>query len=204
MSKVKDRKHSADKQKSDSMLLAKMYTNPICSSALTIDDLNSNKLDFATLARELEKKVNKIIDGDLCGIECMLMTQAITLNVIFNNLTRLITRAEYIPQLQVYSDIALKSQNQCRQTLAVLAELKNPKRTMFVKQQNLAINQQVNNETATINSEKTGALKNELLSIEAKKHETLDNRRAFTSINTNPEMETVEASRSENPRRKSD
>ncbi|MGH8646968.1 MAG: hypothetical protein ACREX4_21935 [Gammaproteobacteria bacterium] len=41
--------------------------------------------------------------------------------------------------------LALKAQNQCRQTLAALAEIKNPRRTTFIGQQNNATNQQVNN-----------------------------------------------------------
>lgn len=40
---------------------------------------------------------------------------------------------------------ALKAQNQCRQTLAALAEIKNPRRTTLIGQQNNATNQQVNN-----------------------------------------------------------
>ncbi|MGH8608246.1 MAG: hypothetical protein ACREX9_12750 [Gammaproteobacteria bacterium] len=47
--------------------------------------------------------------------------------------------AQYLNQHQTYMLLALKAQNQCRQTLAALAEIKNPRRTTFVGQQNTEI-----------------------------------------------------------------
>jgi hypothetical protein len=41
--------------------------------------------------------------------------------------------------------IALKAQNKSRQTLVTLIEFKNPTKTTFIRQQNNAISQQVNN-----------------------------------------------------------
>jgi hypothetical protein len=50
--------------------------------------------------------------------------------------------AERLEQIQVYGHLALKAQNQCRATLATLADIKNPQAVAFIK--NTATNQQVN------------------------------------------------------------
>ncbi len=111
------------------------------------------------------------------------------------------SKSDTIPQVQAYSDIALKAQNQSRKTLTVITELKNPKQTMFVKQQNLAVNQQINNDTQSKNFKKIENPTNELL-LDAKPHETLELRRPREAIAVNPEMETVEKiNRGKDPRR---
>jgi hypothetical protein len=46
---------------------------------------------------------------------------------------------------ETYLRLALKAQAQCRATLETLAEVKNPKPPTFVRQQNVAYQQQVNN-----------------------------------------------------------
>lgn len=55
------------------------------------------------------------------------------------------TRAECTEQLDLYARLALKAQNQQRQTLRTLAEIRNPRRATFIRQQNQAVNQQVFN-----------------------------------------------------------
>jgi len=44
-----------------------------------------------------------------------------------------------------YMRLALRAQNQCQATLRTLGEIKSPKNVAFVKQANIAKNQQVNN-----------------------------------------------------------
>ncbi|WP_423456075.1 hypothetical protein [Ottowia sp. VDI28] len=46
---------------------------------------------------------------------------------------------------QVYTQLALKAQSNSRATLEALIEVKRPKQISFVRQANLAQNQQVNN-----------------------------------------------------------
>lgn len=53
--------------------------------------------------------------------------------------------ATHTDQLDLYARLTLKAQNQLRQTLATLAEIRNPRRTTFIRQQNQAVNQQVLN-----------------------------------------------------------
>jgi hypothetical protein len=95
--------------------------------------------------------------------------------------------SEYLNQVQIYTKIALKAQSQCRQTLAALAEIKNPKRTTFIKNQ--ATNQQVNfNENSEKNNQNSS---NELLT--GNNYETLDARGTTRPIPDNKEMATVGA-----------
>lgn len=82
-------------------------------------------------------------------------------------------------------------------------ELKNPSRATFIKQQNNAITQQVNNEVKSNhkNFENPEKVANELLEI---KYEQRMNTRTTTSpIPVDPAMATVEVCRSKNSRRKS-
>lgn len=78
-------------------------------------------------------------------IERMLLAQATTLQSLFAHFMTKVVRADGLPKLQAFADLALKSQNQCRRTLATLAEIRNPRRTQFITQQNNAAIQQVNN-----------------------------------------------------------
>ena len=179
-----------EKKKQRTIVESELCVESIFCSAFTIHTMCGKDTDFVILTKQLKQKIDKVNAGDIQGVECMLAAQAHTLDVVFNKMMIQARSASFIPQLQAYSEIALKAQNQCRQTLAVLAELKNPKRTMFVKQQNLAINQQVNNNAKPENSKKVEKTANELL-IEAKEHETLDIGGTVETIPANPKLETV-------------
>ncbi|MGH9905868.1 MAG: hypothetical protein ACRD8U_09850, partial [Pyrinomonadaceae bacterium] len=88
-------------------------------------------------------------DGDLKRAEGMLIAQAHALQAIFTNLSWRAAKAQYMSQFQPYIALALKAQSQCRTTLQTLGELKYPKETAFIRQQNVAVNQQVNNGTSS-------------------------------------------------------
>ena len=83
--------------------------------------------------------------------EELLMLQAELLNLVFVDNVMRMKAADMIPPARLFGDIALKAQNQCRRTVMALADLRNPKRTTFIRQQNNAVNQQVNNETGPVN-----------------------------------------------------
>src|SRR3546814_10396254 len=51
----------------------------------------------------------------------------------------------HLPATEQYMRLALKAQSQARTTIETLAEVKNPKAVAFMKQANIANNQQVNN-----------------------------------------------------------
>jgi hypothetical protein len=101
--------------------------------------------DVGTLIDELSERTRKLADGDMAGVEAMLYGQAHALQSIFVNLSRRAVKQEYLKQYGTYLNLALKAQAQCRATLETLAVVKYPKAPTFVRQQNVAYQQQVNN-----------------------------------------------------------
>jgi hypothetical protein len=85
--------------------------------------------------------------GDLAEYEGMLGAQAYALNAIFLEMTRraAMNMGTHLGATEQYMRLALKAQSQARTTIETLAEVKNPKAVAFVKQANIANNQQVNN-----------------------------------------------------------
>lgn len=148
----------------------------------------------------MKAKAAKVQDGDMAEVEATLTAQAVALNAIFNGLAQRAANnmGQYMGACETYLRLALKAQAQCRATLETLAEVKNPKVPTFVRQQNVAYQQQVNNGDAQkpshdlpARTEKTVNSTNELLSEE--KHAALDTRGTGAAGATNPEMATVEA-----------
>ena len=101
--------------------------------------------EAVSIMRELASKVN---DGDLTSLEDTLTVQAKTLDVMFNELARraALNMGEHLGACETYLRMALKAQTQCRATIETLAEVKYPKVVTFVRQQNVAYQQQVNND----------------------------------------------------------
>jgi hypothetical protein len=187
-------------------LKSKLYTNCFYTAAEAITSLHGHghSLDFSTLTEKLIESGKKVSSGDLKEIEHMLMTQAKTLDYLFYDAIGKLTDLNMINQIEVFINIAFRAQTQCRKTLAVLAELKHPRRTTFIKQQNNAITQQVNNEVKSNpkNFENSEKIANELL--EVKHEQRLDTRTAPSSITTDPAMATMEICRRKDTRRKRD
>jgi hypothetical protein len=154
--------------------------------------------DISALIDELSTRTKALKEGDMAGVEAMLYSQAHALQSIFVNLSRRAIKQEYLKQFGTYLGLALKAQAQCRVTLETLAEVKYPKAPTFVRQQNVAYQQQVNNggvesnatNTRTHAREKSANQSNELL--EASHGERLVSGEAGTAGSTNPELATVE------------
>ena len=170
------------------MANADIATESVPNAALTIQASHGGNADLETLICKLDKQVGKVVDGDTRRIETMLMTQAQTLDAIFHKLMKSAFKSEYVSQLQVYADIALKAQNQSRKALMALTEIKHPHRTTFIKQQNNAVNQQVNNQSENLKKFEKSA--NELLS--EKHHETMDISGAPETITIDSPMAALE------------
>jgi hypothetical protein len=114
------------------------------------------------------------------------------LDALFNNLALRASRAEYISQMEKYLHLGLKAQSQCRQTLQALGELKNPRRTVFIKQTNTAGQQIVSNGAASSEDLKnSGNPTNELL--EHTHGERLDFGETAEAGRIDMAMETVDA-----------
>lgn len=108
----------------------------------------------------MREKIAKVKAGDLSDVEATLTAQAATLDTVFNELARraALNMGEHLSATETYLRLALKAQAQCRATLETLAEVKYPKAATFVRQQNVAYQQQVNNgdDKATITRAGTG------------------------------------------------
>ena len=185
------------------MTNTEVYTNCFASAALAIDRLHGKNLDSVTVMQNLMESAKKIENGDITEIEDMLMTQSKALDYMFYETLNKLVNLDMLHQLQVFTDIALRVQNQSRKTLVALAELKHPKRTTFIKQQNNAVNQQINNgyEPTITNSEKNKIVANELL--EEKNEQWLDRKTPEIASPENTPVEALAKCRRKNSRRKS-
>ena len=106
----------------------------------------AGEADLGELVKDLDKRIDKIKDGDMSSVEAMLFGQAKVLETIFTSLARRAANNDGLKQFQVNLTLALKAQAQCRSTLEALAEIKNPRPVQFVKQANMTTGpQQVNN-----------------------------------------------------------
>ena len=108
----------------------------------------------------MREKIARVKAGDLSDVEATLTAQAATLDTVFNELARraALNMGEHLGATETYLRLAFKAQAQCRATLETLAEVKYPKAATFVRQQNVAYQQQVNNgdDNATITRAGTG------------------------------------------------
>lgn len=119
----------------------------------------------------LVDQVREVQKGNLSEVEATLMAQVKTLDTIF---VRLATRAEmnmgeHMKAMETYLRLAMKAQSQCRATAETLAEIKNPRSVAFVRQANIANNQQVNSgqptPVAEPRAEQHQSEQNELLEV---------------------------------------
>lgn len=126
--------------------IAKTLTRPEVLAAATIDSWQYDTHDVNDLADELARTVAATQSGDLGRAEAMLISQAQTLDTIFNNLMRRSVNQKMMCHWDAYMRMGMRAQNQCRMTLATLGEMKNPAPVAFVKQANISHGpQQVNN-----------------------------------------------------------
>ena len=105
-------------------------------------------LDVVALTDVLKEQAAKVNKGNLALAEGMLMNQATALQALFSKLIEKGMGAEYLPQFESFTRIALRAQAQCTRTLEVLAAIKNPP-VVIAKQANIAHQQQVNNSIPT-------------------------------------------------------
>ena len=97
---------------------------------------------------EFRKRADEARAGSLALAERMLMSQALSLQVVYTQLMSRSSRIKDIKRLQPMIQLALKAQSNCRVTLETLNEFKNPRQVAFVRQTNVANGpQQVNNGT---------------------------------------------------------
>ena len=143
----------------------------------------------------MQADIKAVNSGNLDKLEGMLTAQAEALNAIFNNFAKRAIHATHMPQLDTYTRLAMKAQAQCRTTVEAIAEIKYPKSATFIKQANIAQQQQVNNGQEKVPArarEKNITPTNELLAEPA--HAALDTRTAGPAIGLDSQLEAVGAS----------
>ena len=185
---------AAQTGKDAAMATARMVTSPTVRGAVTGQAFSKafGDTDLAALIEVLAKQNESVRGGDLARAENMLMTQAHTLDAIFNELARraALNMGEYINATERYLRLALKAQSQCRATLETLATIKNPP-VIYAKQANISNGpQQVNNGTspASVGGE-TSIEPNKLL--EQQHGQWLDTGTTGAAIGADKELETV-------------
>ena len=123
----------------------------------------------------------------------MLYSQAVALNMMFASLSMKASIQTNVDVRQTLTNLCLKSQNQSRNTIQTLINLKQPNQTSFIKQQtNVAGgHQQINNGVIPSSPEK---LLNEPIELlEANHGEWLDKGTKAKAERVNTELETVGA-----------
>lgn len=136
----------------EAMTKARNIMAPSVRGAVTTQAFSGvyGETDLTSLIKVLAQQNGKVKDGNLSRAESLLMTQAHTLDAIFNELARRAAgnMGEYMNAMDRYLRLALKAQSQCRATLETLATIKNPP-VIYAKQANIANGpQQVNNGTS--------------------------------------------------------
>jgi len=168
-------------------LLAVVKLKPNFSAARIITSCAGSMDEMQTI--DSLQEMNDALDaGDMKTVEAMLLCNAHSLQAIFEKFAVKMNQAEYTDQLVTYSKIALRAQNQMRQTLATLIEAKNPKRATFIKQQHNTLNQQINEAEIP---EKEINPANQLL--EEKDGQRLDTGKKGANVEDDSQMETVGA-----------
>ena len=93
----------------------------------------------------LQKQVMAVNKGDMKDVEALLVSQAYTLDAIFNRMAQRAQDQQSDRWFELFLKLGLRVQAQCARTLETLSTIKNPPNVAFVKQANIAHTQQVNN-----------------------------------------------------------
>lgn len=156
-------------------------------------------LDIRATASVLRTHCDRMAKQDMRHAEDMLLNQAHALQAMFYDLARTAKGQSNLTQIQTLTTLALKAQSQCRATLQTLSDVKYPKQATFIKQANIAGQQQVNNgvqpnNTPPSREEKT-IQSNELLKETGNETEIIgmDIGTARSAIGTDPQLEAVGA-----------
>ncbi len=153
--------------------------------------------DTDDLLSTLRESIRRTQDGDLSGLEAMLVAQASALQTMFIAMVMRSSKAQQTRNCETYLALALKAQAQSRATISALVDLKFPRQATFVKQANIAHGpQQVNNGAARAgaisHAEENRPEQNKLLEVNhGKPGGRLDTRAAQTAGRADTAVETV-------------
>lgn len=182
-------------------LKAKTYLSPSVSAMSVVKAYSPEcGLDLAEMVFAMRDFNKAVADDDMRRVEAMLLGQAHALQSMFADLAYRAKHQTGLAAIQTIMGLALKAQSQCRATLQTLSDVKYPKQATFIKQANIASQQQVNNgahppSTEHSAREEKPKHQNELLKDTS--HETkiigMDTGTARQTIGADPHLETVGA-----------
>jgi hypothetical protein len=127
--------------------LAHVASDPETQAAMNLSlwsqPADGERPEIAPLVEMIHQRVEQIIEsGSLEGVETMLVTQAITLQAVGDNLLRRASLATHLKSIEVFTKLGLRAFSQCRANIEALATIERP----ALKQTNIANGpQQVNN-----------------------------------------------------------
>lgn len=150
----------------------------------------ASQIDTPGLMAALKEQILAVNAGDLRHAEAMLIGQATSLQTLFSRLTERAMAQEYLHSMEAILKLALRCQNQARQTLETLATVRNPP-LVVAKQANIGANVLVNN-----GRDAPLAVKNENPQTQLLREghgTTMDSIGATAPIGIDPAVETVAA-----------
>ena len=166
-------------------------------------DSVSKQVDMEFARKVIGQGIEELKKGNLAKLEEMLYSQAVALNMMFASLSMKASIQTNVDVRQTLTNLCLKSQNQSRNTIQTLINLKQPNQTSFIKQQtNVAGgHQQINYGVIPSSPEK---LLNEPIELlEANHGEWLDKGTKATAKRVDTKLETLgEVHRGKNTPRK--
>lgn len=164
-------------------LKAKSANSALFASAILTKEYGKptfGEIELQQLHDEIKASNQAIQDGNLNGLEAMLLGQAKALQSMFVNFARRANSQEYMKSLTTYTNLALKAQSQSRATIQALVELKHPRQVIVTQQANITHgNQQVNNGVANDTRTREEKIQNEPNKLMESNHDdnqTIDNQ----------------------------
>lgn len=144
---VETRQGETDMQAKARVALSPVFNAAIVERSIVTRTVSGVEFSVTDIHSALLDKFRPVVEqNDLSSVETMLLVQANTCDLLFNDMVLRARAADTMPKLEAYMRMALKAQQQCASTLRVLGELKNPKSVAFIRQANVAHGpQQVNN-----------------------------------------------------------
>ncbi len=176
----------------DDIKNSQMLTGSTLSAARVVAAYTGSSIGPKHLMNRLNEQAVAVRHGDLSSAEAMLVHQAIALQSMFADLATRAKNQDSLQGVQTYTQLALRCQGNCRATLQTLAEIKNPRQVAFVKQTNVAQNQQVNNGTTpTSRTRNIKSAPNELLVEESDGSQDVDSRAAPKTVREDQRLDAV-------------
>jgi hypothetical protein len=176
-------------QNYDDAVAAKL-TQPEVQASLTIQKLHPVN-DVNALTKILSQQTADVIGGDMSRAESMLLSQAHTLDALFNSLVLKGLDQTHMPNYQAFMALAFRAQGQCKATLQALSDIKNPS-VIYAKQANVSGgHQQINNNVVASSSRKQSSKQKSSELLEHTHGERVDSRKTIEAIPVNSRLEAL-------------